>query len=281
MAIHERAVIDPSALVEDNVEIGPGVVVGPRSVIKTGSELGPNSIIGPDTTIGEGSRIYPGAIIGTDPQDLKYDGSPTTCTVGARTIIREYCTINRGTKARGTTTIGDDCIFMSYTHVAHDCLLGNNIVTASGVLMGGHCEIHDYAVLGGNAALHQFIRVGKLAMVGGMSGLRQDAPPFMITSGHPPAVVYGVNTIGLKRNGVPPETRVILKEAYRILYRLGINTHDALDKVKNELEQVDELVHLVKFYEESKRGVARGHAGNMDWFQSSENGETRNSMNVI
>ncbi len=267
MAIHERSEIDPSVRLADDAEIGPGVVIGPNSVIESGAELGPNAIIGPNTTIREGARIYPGAVIGTEPQDFKYDGSPTTCEIGPRTIIREYCTINRGTTASGATIIGADCMLMSYTHIAHDCRIGDHVITASGVLLGGHCEIQDFAILGGNAALHQFLRIGKLAMVGGMSGLRQDAPPFMITAGHPPAMVYGVNAIGLKRNDVSPVSRKMIKQAFRILYRSSLNISQALTKIENELEQTPEIVFLLDFYRTSRRGVARGHKSGAETYE--------------
>jgi len=258
MAIHPRSEIDATARIADECEIGPGVVIGLDSVIEPGVELGPNVIIGPGTTIKANARIYPGAVIGTEPQDLKFDGSPTKCEIGERTVVREYCTINRGTHASGATFVGSDCMLMSYTHIAHDCRIGNHVITASGVMMGGHCVVHDRAIIGGGAAFHQFIRVGKLAMVGGMSGLRQDAPPFMITAGHPPARVYGVNSIGLRRNGVSPESRKLIKEAFKILYRSDLNFADALAKVESEIEQVAEINYLVEFFRNSKRGVSKG-----------------------
>ena len=151
-------------------------------------------------------------------------------------------------------------MLMSYTHIAHDNRIGNHVTMASRAMLGGHCEVGDYAVLGGSAALHQFLRVGKLAMIGGMAGLRQDAPPFMITAGYPPAVVYGVNVIGLKRNGMSDETRQIIKDAFRILYRSGLNRSDGLAKIKEGVEQIPEIVYLLEFFENSRRGVARGSA---------------------
>ena len=259
MTVHPISVIHPSAVIADDAEIGIGVVIGENAVIETGVEIGPHAILGPNTTIREGARIYPGAVIGTEPQDIKYDGTPTKCEIGYRTIIREYCTINRGTTASGATIIGDDCMLMSYTHVAHDCRIGNHVVTASAVLFGGHCECHDNAVIGGGTGFHQFIRIGKLAMVGGISGVRQDCPPYMITAGAPPAVVYGVNNVGLKRNEISPASRKLIKAAYKLLYRSGLNVDDALSKIKNELEQTPEIGYLLEFYENSKRGVARGH----------------------
>jgi len=259
MPIHPRTEIHPSALIADDVEIGPGVVIGPSCVIKSGVEIGPNVILGLNTTICEEVRIYPGAIIGADPQDAKYDGSLTICEVGPRTIVREYCTISRGTTASGATIIGSDCMLMSLTHVGHDCRLGDHVVTATGAAFGGHCEIGDRTIVGGNTGVHQFVRIGRLAMIGGMSGVRQDAPPFMITAGHPPARVYGVNTVGLKRNGVSPASRAAIKQAFRLLYRSGLNTRDALAKIERELERTVEIGQLLEFYATSRRGVARGH----------------------
>jgi len=258
MAIHERTDIDSTATISDDCEIGPGVVIGPDTVIESGVSIGPNVVIGPRTTIRKGAVIYPGAILGLEPQDFKYDGAPTTCEIGERTIIREYCTVNRGTKASGATIVGSDCMLMTYAHVGHDCRVGNKVVLAGGVLIGGHCTVEDLAILGGNVAMHQFTRIGKLAMVGGLAGLRQDAPPFMITAGYPPAVVYGVNSIGLRRNGITVEARQLLKDAFRILYRSGLNRSDALAKIIEEIDQIPEIKYLVEFYGSSKRGVARG-----------------------
>jgi len=264
MAIHPTSIIDPSATIADDCHIGPGVVIGPDSFIGSGVELGPHVVIGPNTTIRENARIFTGAVIGNEPQDFKFDGSLTTCEVGPRTIIREYCTISRGTNASRATIVGSDCMFMAYSHVAHDCRIGNNVVVASTTLFGGHCEVEDKATIGGSSAFHQFTRVGKLAMVGGMSGVRQDCPPYMITSGGPPAVVYSLNAIGLRRNGISPENRKIIREAFGFLYRSGLNTKDALTKIETELEQIAEIVHLLGFYKKTKRGVARGHRPGLD-----------------
>ncbi len=272
MSIHPRTEIDASAKIADDAVIGPGVVIGPGCVVHSGVEIGPNAILGVNATLHEGVRVYPGAVIGTEPQDAKYDGSPTVCEIGPRTIVREYCTINRGTSASGATIIGSDCMLMSYTHVAHDCRLGNHVVSASGLALGGHCEIADHVILGGNTGIHQFVRVGKLAMVGGASGVRQDCPPFMITAGAPPAVVYGVNSIGLKRYGMSPRTRSIIKQAYRLLYRSGLNTREALKRIESELERIPEIDYLLEFYATSKRGVARGHQETGDW-DDQETGE--------
>ncbi|HEX9744908.1 MAG TPA: acyl-ACP--UDP-N-acetylglucosamine O-acyltransferase [bacterium] len=261
MAIHPRTEIDSTAKIADDAEIGPGVVIGRNASIESGVELGPNVIIGPNTTIKKGARIFPGAIIGTEPQDYKYDGAETICEVGEESVIREYCTINRGTKASGATIIGSRVFLMSYTHIAHDCRVGNHVVMASGVAMGGHCTIEDYATLGGGAGLHQFLRVGTYAMVGGFAGMRKDAPPYMLTAGSPPAKVHGLNTIGLKRAGIPIETRQLIRQAYRILYRSGINFHDGLSKIERDLDRTPEIEHIIEFFKTSKRGVSTGVKG--------------------
>lgn len=266
MAIHSRTDIDPSAIIADSASVGPGVIIGQNSVINENVEIGPNVIIGPNTTIHEGVRIYPGAVIGTEPQDYKFDGSETLCEVGRGTIIREYCTINRGTRASGATRIGAGCFLMSYVHIAHDCRVGNHVIIASMVAMGGHCTIEDFANIGGASALHQFLRVGSLAMIGGMSGMRKDAPPYMITAGAPPARVFGLNSIGLKRHGMPIQTRGLLRQAYRYLYRSGMNFHDALARIESELEPVPEIKHLIDFFRTSKRGVSAGIRRGPDLF---------------
>ena len=233
-------------------------MIGPRSVIGPGVELGPHVVIGPDTTLGKGVHVFTGAVIGTDPQDLKYDGSQTRCEIGPRTIIREYATINRGTRASGATMVGSDTYIMSYVHIAHDCRIGNNVIMSNNTSLAGHCTIEDRAIMGGYALLHQFVRVGTYAMVGALSGLRTDAPPYLIVFGYPPAKVFGVNTIGLKRAGMSADTREKIKSAYRLLYRSGLNFSEALDRIRVEIEPIPEIDHLVQFFEKSRRGVARG-----------------------
>jgi len=250
--------IDPTAEIAEGVKIGIGACIGARAVISRGVEIGPNVVIGPDTFLGEGVKVYPGAVIGTDPQDIKFDGSQTKCEIGPHTVIREYATINRGTSATGKTVIGAHSYLMAYVHVAHDCRVGDHVVLANNSTLAGHCEIEDHAVLGGYVAVHQFVRVGTLAMVGGFSGLRKDAPPYMLTVGYPPALVYGLNLVGLKRAGMSPKARAVLKEAFRILYRSGLNFSDALKKIENELERTEEIEHLLEFFAKSKRGVSRG-----------------------
>jgi UDP-N-acetylglucosamine acyltransferase len=258
MAIHARCDIHPSAVLADNVEIASGVCVGPDAIIGAGVEIGPNAVIGPNTIIGAGVRIYPGAIIGSDPQDMKYDGATTRCIIGARTTIREYTTISRGTKASGETVIGSDSFIMSYVHIAHDCRIGNHVVMTNNAALAGHCEVEDNAILGGYSSYHQFVRVGTLAMIAGFSGLRQDAPPYMVTYGYPPAKVYGLNSIGLRRAGKSAETRSQLKDAFRILYRSGLNFSDALETLRNGSYTAPEIQHLIEFFESSKRGISRG-----------------------
>jgi UDP-N-acetylglucosamine acyltransferase len=226
-----------------------------------GVDIGPNVIIGSNTTLAEGVRIYPGAVIGTDPQDLKYDGSPTYCEIGAGTIIREYATVNRGSMATRKTIIGKGVYMMAYAHVAHDCRIGDRVIMANNVAMGGHCEVDDGAIIGGLSALHQFVRVGKLAMISGMSGLRKDGPPYMITAGVPPASVHGLNSIGLKRAGFSPSARASIKEAYRLLYRSGLSIKSGLERIERDLERTPEIEYLIDFLKKSKRGVSRGVRG--------------------
>ena len=262
MAIHPRSEIDPTAVIADNVSIGPWVTVGAGSVIESGVEIASSVVIGPWTTLREGVRVYPGAIIGTDPQDIKYDGTPTRCEIGPRTVVREYATINRGTKASGLTSVGSDSYIMTYAHVAHDCRIGNHVVMANNVGLAGHCVIEDHAVMGGHSTCHQFVRVGTLAMVGGVSGLRLDAPPYMTTFGYPPAKVYGVNTVGLKRSTLSSDACSRIKTAYRLLYRSGLNFSEALQKLEEQFTGFPEIDHLIEFYRKTKRGVSRGASAN-------------------
>ena len=280
MSIHPRTDIDPTAVLADDVSIGPGVVIGANTVLKAGVELGPNVVLGPNTTLGAGVKVYPGAVIGTEPQDMKYDGSLTVCVVGPNTIIREYCTINRGSVGSHATIVGSNCMLMSCSHVAHDCRVGDHVVMASAALMGGHCQIEDRAMIGGASAFHQFVRVGTLAMVGGMSGLRQDAPPYMIISGGAPATVFGVNVIGLKRVGMPLANRELIKQAHRLLYRSDLSFLVALERIEKELERTPEIEHILEFFRASKRGVSRGHKDGGDVDDDGDENRPRQAVHL-
>jgi UDP-N-acetylglucosamine acyltransferase len=235
--------------------------VADHAVIGAGCRILSHATVNAGTRLGEACVVHPGAVIGGDPQDKKFDGGPTFLEVGPRTVFREYVTVSRATKAGAATRIGSDCLFMTGAHVGHDCLIGNHVTVANTVNFGGHVEVHDRAVIGGLAGIHQFVRIGTMAMVGGDSGLGQDAPPYMITAGSRPALVFGLNIIGLERNGVSVETRRHLKRAFRCLFRSELSLPQAVEYIKANLPMEHEVAELLKFIAGTTRGLSPGANG--------------------
>jgi UDP-N-acetylglucosamine acyltransferase len=217
--IHPSAVIARGAEIGANVEIGPFCTVGANVVIEDGARLISHVVIDGHTRIGADVVLYPFCTVGLAPQDLKYRDEPTRCEIGARTQVREHCTIHRGSVgAAGLTRIGSDCMLMAVAHVAHDCTLGDHIIIANNAVMGGHVSIGDHAVIGGSAALHQFVRIGRAAMVGGVSGVEADVIPFGSVIGNR-ARLAGLNVIGLKRRGFDKAQIQALHTAFNTLFR--------------------------------------------------------------
>jgi len=217
--IHALAVVDPAARLGVNVEIGPFCTVGPDAQIEDGARLISHVVVDGHTRIGADVVIYPFATVGMAPQDVKYRDEPTRTEIGARTLLREHVTIHRGTAGgRGITRVGTDCMLMATTHVAHDCLLGNGVVVANNVLMGGHVSIGDNAVLGGAAAIHQFVRIGRGAMIGGVSGVEADVIPFGTVLGNR-ARLASLNVIGLRRRGYDKDAIARLRTAFKLMFR--------------------------------------------------------------
>lgn len=254
LQIHPTAVIHPSATVAEDVVIGPYAVVGERAFIDRGTRLGAHAVVEAFTTLGRDCQVFSGAVVGGVPQDLKFQGEESYCVIGDRNVIREHATVNRATAEGDVTRIGNDNLIMAGVHVAHDCQIGNGVVIANGVSLAGHVIVEDLAVIGGMTGLHQFIRVGRMAMVGAMSRLSQDVPPFMLTEGSPPRV-YGLNAVGLRRKGVPPEARAQLKKAYKLLYRSGLSVGQAIAEI-GKLDPSPELRHLIAFLQSSERGIS-------------------------
>ena len=253
--IHPLASVDPAARLGEGVRVGPFAVIGPGVEIGDGTEVGAGAQIYGPTRIGRENRISPQAAIGFEPQDLKFQGEEVRLEIGDRNQFREFCTIHRGTaKGGGVTRIGSDNLFMVYTHVAHDCQVGSRVIFANNATLAGHVEIHDDANISAFSAVHQFCRVGRHAYVGGYSVVTMDALPFVKTVGLKPAC-YGLNSIGLKRKGVPPETIARLDQAYRILVRSHLNTAQALERLRAELAGDPEVDYLIAFVESAKRGV--------------------------
>lgn len=272
--IHKLAAVDPSADLADGVTVGPFAVIGPDVVIGGKTEVGAGAKIFGPATIGRENKIFPNACIGFDPQDVKFAGERVTLEIGDRNHFRENCTVHRGTaKGGGVTRIGSDNLFMAYTHVAHDCQVGNRTIFANNATLAGHVEVHDDASISAFTSVHQFCRVGRHAYVGGYSVVTMDALPFVKTVGLKPAF-YGLNRIGLSRKGVDPETIRRLDRALRLLVRSGLNTAQALEKMREELAGDPEVDYLISFVESARRGVHKqmprgGRAGGAD--SSAEN----------
>ncbi len=257
--IHPTARISEAARIHPDVQVGPYCVVGPHVVLEPGNVLEAHVVIQGPARLGPGNHVFPFACLGTAPQDRKYSGEATRLEVGEGNIIREYVTMNRGTRAgTGVTRVGNGGMFMAHAHVAHDCVVGNGVVLANGVALAGHVEVGDQAVLGGLAAVHQFARVGTLALVGGGAMVSQDVPPYTVAQGDRARLV-GLNLVGLKRAGVAPEVVRVLREAYRVLFRQGLARSEALRRVEELGGDVLEVQRLLAFVRSSRRGVCRSH----------------------
>ncbi|MBV9107985.1 MAG: acyl-ACP--UDP-N-acetylglucosamine O-acyltransferase [Gemmatimonadetes bacterium] len=252
--IHPTALIDPSADLAPGVVVGPYSIVGPNVRVGARTRIGSHVLIERDTTVGEECTISQGVVLGTDPQDLKYMGEPTTLVVGDRTVIREYATLNRGTAASGMTSVGSDCMLMAYTHVAHDCRLGNHVILSNAVNMAGHVTIGDWAIVGGLTPIHQFVRIGSHAFVGGATRVAKDVPPYVKAAGSP-MQLYGLNSVGLQRRGIPEDVRRELKRAYRLFFASNHNVAQALARAREELRALAEVEVFLSFFENSERGV--------------------------
>ena len=199
-------------------------------------------------------KVGYGTVIGNDPQDLKYKGEETWVEIGDGTIIREYCTINRGTTATGKTAIGQRCFIMTYVHIAHDCVIGNDVILANGIQMAGHVTVEDRAIVSGLVPIHQFVRIGTYAFVGGGSRVNQDVPPFTKAVGNP-VHLYGLNSVGLQRAGFSPDVKLALKRAYRLLFNSDLTVSQGIARARLELPQVPEVEKFLSFIEASQRGV--------------------------
>ena len=234
--------IDPFAIVEENVKLGDNTVINAYAHIK------------PYTTIGENCKIFQGAIIGEIPQDLKFNGEQTELIIGDSTIIREYCTLNRGTADKGITTIGSNCLLMAYVHVAHDCIVNDHTILANGVQLGGHVEIGKHVTIGGMTPVHQFCHIGDHSFIGGGLRVVQDVPPYILAMGEP-LKFSGLNSIGLKRKNFDAKTRTKIKEVYKYIYQSNMNRSQAISQIQKSLNQIDEIKNILKFINNSSRGL--------------------------
>jgi UDP-N-acetylglucosamine acyltransferase len=256
--IHPTAIIDPKAEIGEEVEIGPYSVIERDVFIDEGTKIGPHVVIRHGTHIGKRCQISQFASIGEAPQFSGYKGEKTLLQIGDRNIIREFVTLHRGTvKGGGKTIIGNENFIMAYSHVAHDCQIGNQVVMANGSTLAGHILIEDFAIIGGLSAIHQFCRVGAYAIIGGVSGVLMDIPPYTKAQGDR-AKLFGLNTVGLKRANFSEETLRALKKAYRIIFRSGLTLEKATKQVgEDEIAQTPEVQHFLQFIQGSKRGISR------------------------
>jgi UDP-N-acetylglucosamine acyltransferase len=238
--------------------LDPTVQVGPFAIIDEGVEVGPGCVIGPQvyltglTTIGAHNRFYAGCVIGEGPQDLKYRGEATRLRIGDRNVFREHVTVHRSNKAEEETVIGAQNFLMAHSHVAHNCHLGNFVVLANGALLAGHVTVQDRAFISGNCVVHQFVRIGTLALMQGGSAISKDLPPFTVARGD--NGICGLNTVGLRRAGVPPADRLELKQLYRTLFRQGRNLRAAVASAQHEFTGAHAKL-MLDYLAASKRGV--------------------------
>lgn len=241
-------------MLSSNVVVGPYSIIGPNVTIKTGTTIESHVVVERNTRIGSDCYVGTGTVLGGEPQDRKFDQEETWLEIGDNTSIREYCTINRGTAARGTTSVGPNCFIMSYVHVAHDCVVEHDAVISNMVQLAGHVHIEPHATIGGLTPVHQFVRIGTHAFVGGGSRLPQDVPPYTRAAGNP-YKLYGINTIGLTRAGFDADVKMALKQAYRLLFNSDLTPSQAIDRLRHESGRIDEVMHLVEFVACSERGV--------------------------
>ena len=257
MSIDPSAVIDPGAKIADNVTIGPFSVIGADVEIGEGSWIGPHVVIQGPTRIGRENRFYQFSSIGEVPQDKKFHGENSLLEIGDRNVIREFCTINRGTEdGGGATRIGSDNWIMAYVHIAHDCEIGDNTTFANNATLAGHVTIGDYAILGGFTLVHQFTSIGAHAFTGMGSAISKDVPPYVMVSGNP-AAPFGLNSEGLKRRGFDVEVRSAIKQAYKLLYRSNKSREEAVAAMSELSAKHPEVENFANFLMASRRGILR------------------------
>jgi len=255
--IHETALIDAKARIAEDVEIGPYSVIGADVEIGKGTQIGPHVVIKGPTIIGEDNKILQFSSIGEDPQDKKYAGEPTTLIIGDRNLIRESCTINRGTvQGGGETRIGSDNWIMAYVHIAHDCIIGSHTIFANGTTFAGHVTVEDYVILGGFTMVHQFVVLGKHCFTAINSIVLKDIPPYVMASGQP-VTPHGLNAEGLKRHGFSVETIKEIKQAYKVLYKSNKLYAEAKDEIRAMSKGSAELQLFSQFLDNSQRGIIR------------------------
>jgi len=258
MKVHPTAIIDPSAKVHPSCKIGPYCVIGPEVDLGEGCHLVSQVAIEGPTKIGADNKLFPFCTIGMAPQDLTYAGEPTRLEIGDHNQIREFVTINRGTvKGGGLTRVGSHILIMAYTHIAHDCAIGDHVILANAATLGGHVTVEEWAQVGAVCPVHHFVRIGAHSFIGGGTTVTRDVLPFSKTSAARDAHAYGLNAIGLERRGFSKERIGKIHHAYKVLLASRLNTSQALEKLKSEPDRGDDVETLIKFIEQSERGVIK------------------------
>lgn len=254
--IHPSAVIHPKARVGENCEIGPYCVIGENVELGPACRLHSHVVIDGHTKLGARNEIFPFASIGLKTQDLKWKGGVTRTEIGDDNTFREYVTVHSATADGEVTRIGSRNHILAYSHIAHNVTLGNQIIMSNVATLAGHVTVEDHAVVGGLAAVHQFCRIGKMAIIGGCSKVVQDVPPFMLADGNP-AETRTINKVGMERNGVSEDAQTALRAAYKTLFREGLTIPNALAKITSDLPGIPEIQHLVRFVQNSERGISK------------------------
>ncbi len=255
--VHPQAIVDPSAKLADNVTVGPWSYIGPNVEIGEGTEVMSHVVIKGPTRIGRNNRIFQFSSVGEECQDKKYAGEPTTLVIGDDNIIRENCTIHRGTvQERGETCIGNGNLLMAYVHVAHDCIIGNNTILANCATLAGHVSVGDFAILGGGTMVDQFCHIGSHSMSAGGSIVLKDIPAYIMASGQS-AQPFGMNVEGLRRRGFSKEVLLALRRAYKVIYRQGLTTEQAVEELEKAYSDIPEVTPLIDSLRGAHRGIIR------------------------
>ncbi len=254
--IHSSAIVNSKAILGKNNEIGPNVTIEEGVKMGDNNKVLQGAFIAQGTTLGDENQIHMNAVVGHEPQDLAFSGTPSFTQIGNHNVIREFVTIHRGTKEGSATVIGNHNFFMAYSHIAHNCRVHNHVVLVNNASLTGHCEIEDYAFLSGFVGLHQFTKIGAYVIVSALSAVNKDVPPFMLSGGRP-AVIQGINVIGLRRGGFDATVRSEIKKAYKVLYRSENNVSQALEILEKDFE-TEEVKRIVEFIKSSDRGICSG-----------------------
>ncbi len=255
--IHQLAYVHKKAEIGKNVTVEPFTTISADVKIGEGTWIGPNVTIMDGARIGKNCKIFPGAVISAVPQDLKFQGEYTTLEIGDNTTVREACTLNRGTTAKGKTVIKNNCLLMTYTHIAHDCEIGNNCIIGNASQIAGEVVMEDFAILSGLSGVHQFVRIGQHSFISGASRVGKDVPPYTIAA-HDPLSYVGINLVGLQRRKFEKKILTEIKDCYRILYQSKLNYANAVAKIEAEIPQSNERDAIICFVKNSDRGIMKG-----------------------